>query len=147
MSRFVFPYGIQFREDSRIEVFPAAELFILGNGGRGIRALFHVDSGATTSVLPASDAAELGIHVAGGKRLIVRGIFAEEFFGYRHNVKAEFNGFRLHIPMIFVDAHVPPILGREGVFSRSGILFDEVKRKIAFLEEWSERKSINTLVG
>ena len=57
--KFIFPYGVRFLEDGRVEAFPAADISILGRHGSGIRALFHIDSGATTSVLPAQDAAAL----------------------------------------------------------------------------------------
>ena len=70
MSHFIFPYGIRFQEDGRIHVFPAAELVILGKRGRGIRALFHLDSGATTSMLPASDATALGLTMRTGKKML-----------------------------------------------------------------------------
>jgi hypothetical protein len=61
MTRFIFPYGIRFRGDRHIELFPAAELFVKGRKKQGIRAVFHIDSGATLSVLPAGDAKVLGV--------------------------------------------------------------------------------------
>lgn len=74
MSKFVFPYGIRFQEDGRVETFPAAEVFIVGRGKKGIRALFHIDSGATTSIMPSGDADVLGINAERGKKIFVRGI-------------------------------------------------------------------------
>ena len=82
MKTFISPYGIRLQEDQRIEVFPAAEVFILGQGKRGIRALFHVDSGASVSVLPASDAEVLGIALHDGKKMTVRGIGDATLHGF-----------------------------------------------------------------
>ncbi len=84
MSRFGFPYGIRFQENGRLELFPAIEILVIGPEKKGIRALFHIDSGATTSILPKSDAGVLGIDVKVGKKMIVRGISSETLTGYRH---------------------------------------------------------------
>lgn len=146
MSRFTFPYGIRFQEDGRIEIFPAVEVLVLGHGDRGIRALFHVDSGATTSVLPTSDAEVLGINVNKGKRMLVRGIYGEAQAGYRHTIKIQFNGLLKRIPVIFVEYEsIPRILGREGVFNNFGIMFDGAKRRTCFLDTRKERKIINSV--
>lgn len=146
MSRFVFPYGIRFQEDGRIEVFPAAEIFVLGKTGLGIRALFHVDSGATTSIMPSSDARALGLNAGRGKKMMVRGISGEPFIGYRHSVMLQFNDFRFRAPIIFVENFsIPRILGREGVFSQFGIVFDEMVRRIALLDNHKARKDIDSL--
>jgi hypothetical protein len=67
MTRHIFPYAIRFLHDRRIELLPAAELLITGRRKQGMRATFHIDSGATVSVLPASDAKALGIPPAQGQ--------------------------------------------------------------------------------
>ena len=146
--KFIFPYAIRFREDGRLEVFPAAEIFVFGRSGRGLRATFHLDSGATTSILPAADAVVLGLDARDGKKMLVLGISGTPLTGYLHSVRIQFNGLKLRVPVpvIFVvDAAIPRILGRQGVFPRFGILFDEAKRRIGLLERRSERKSIERL--
>jgi len=146
MRRFVFPYGIRFQEDGHIGIFPAAEIFVLGNGGKGIRTLFHIDSGATTTLLSASDAGALGIDIHSGKKILVRGISGEPLLGYTHVVRMQFNGIVLKVPVIFIErATVPRVLGREGIFSRFCIVFDEAKRRILFLENKKEQKIIDSL--
>lgn len=146
MKRFSFPYGIRFQENGRIESFPAIELSVLGRREAGIRAIFHIDSGATTSVLPEGDAEVLGINIKDGKEMIVRGISGEIFRGYRHLIDIQFNQLKIKIPVIFIkDIFVPRVLGREGVFPRFGILFDEQKQKTAFLDNETERKIIDSL--
>ncbi|MBI2639802.1 MAG: retropepsin-like domain-containing protein [Candidatus Sungbacteria bacterium] len=134
MSKYIFAYGLRLQEDGRIEVFPAAELFVLGKNGRGLRTVFHLDSGATTSIMPSADAETLGIDVANGKKFIVRGVSGESMLGYRHMVKIQLDGMKIKVPIIFVEnASSPRIFGRESVFSKFGILFDELKRRTAFL--------------
>ena len=146
MNRFVFPYGIRFQEDGRIEVFPVAELSIIGRGGDGIRTVLHIDSGATTSILPARDAEILGLSLKRGKKFLVRGVSGETLIGYRHTILIQFIEKQLRVPTIFVEgAVVPRILGREGVFPLFSILFDESKRRTAFLDSEKERQTIDAL--
>lgn len=145
--RFIFPYGIKFRENGKIETFPAIEISIFAQGGLGIRAFFHVDSGATTSILPESDADVLGINLKSGKKVTVRGISGKFLVGYRHLIDIQFNKkLKIRIPAVFiVNVFVPRILGREDIFPRFGILFDEYKQRTVLLDTEKERKTIDSL--
>jgi len=144
--KFIFPYGVKFQEDGQIAIFPAVEILVLGRHETGIRALFHIDSGATTSILPASDAGVLGLDVKTGKKVLVRGIADESFIGYRHLINVSLNQLKIKIPVVFVEnVFVPRILGREGIFSQFGILFDEPKTRTAFFDFKKERKTIDFL--
>lgn len=144
--KLLFPYGIRFRENGHLEIFPVAELSVIGWRGRGIRALFHLDSGATTSILPASDAPALGMELSTGKRMIVRGIGDASLIGYRHIARFQFNGLTMRAPVIFVEhISVPRILGREGIFPHFAIIFDEARRRIGFLERKIEKKAIERM--
>lgn len=144
--KFIFPYGVRFLEDGRIEAFPAADISVLGRRGSGIRALFHIDSGATTSVLPAQDAAVLGIQLVRGKRMLARGLGDALFPGYRHTIKFQFGRSVIVAPVIFVEHDaIPRILGREGVFAKFGVLFDEARRRVGFLDR-RERKAIKQIL-
>ena len=135
MTRHIFPYGIRLREDDKIEVFPAAELSIKGRGTRGIHATFHIDSGATISILPGSDAKALGISLNTGEKLIVRSVSGESLHGYRHSITLLFEVGHIKVPVVFVEnTIVPRILGREGLFPHFAIIFDEAKRRVAFLD-------------
>jgi hypothetical protein len=146
MTRHIFPYGIRFREDRQIELFPAAKLLIEGRASRGLRAVLHIDSGATMSVLPASDASQLGIRLSTGKKILVKGVSGEFLTGYRHTVRVHVGNETLNIPVVFVEhPYVPAILGREGVFTSFAIVFDEAKRRVAFMDGNRERKAIDTL--
>ncbi|MBI3421190.1 MAG: retroviral-like aspartic protease [Candidatus Sungbacteria bacterium] len=146
MTRPVFPYGIRFQEDGNIDLFPAGDFFVLGRGNKGIRAMFHIDSGATTSILPASDVGALGIKLEMGQKMLVRGFRGEPAIGYRHSIKIKSGTITIRIPIIFVEgATVPRILGREGIFTRFAIIFDEARRRTAFLDARKEQKRIETL--
>ena len=146
MTRHIFPYGIRFREDRQIELFPAAEVLIEGRSNRGIRAVLHIDSGATLSVLPASDASQLGIPLSKGKKMLVKGVSGESLPGYRHTVRVHVGEEKFNIPVVFVEhPNVPAILGREGLFTSFAVVFDEARRRVAFLDGNTERKAIDAL--
>ncbi|KKT30039.1 hypothetical protein A3G55_04410 [Candidatus Giovannonibacteria bacterium RIFCSPLOWO2_12_FULL_44_25] len=146
MTRFIFPYGIRFQEDGKLDIFPAAEFSVLGKRGQGIRAMFHLDSGATTSILPLSDASVLEIVLDRGKTITVRGFSGEEVVGYKRVISISLNDTRIRIPAIFVAADVPRILGREGVFPKFAVLFDEAKRQTGFFDSHKERKLIDSVL-
>ncbi len=146
MKPVILPYGIRFQEDGHIETFPAAEINILGRGSKGIRAILHIDSGASTSLLPKSDAEVLGLDLSDGQRVIVRGVGEVILTGYRHIVRFNFDGRTFTAPVIISDQNnVPRVLGREEIFKRFGIVFDEARKRTAFLDERSQRKIIDAL--
>lgn len=146
MRRFAASYGIRFQEDGRVDVFPAVEIAVRGKTATGIRALFHIDSGATTSIVPLDDAEVLGIRGGAGKKVFVRGIAGSVLTGFRGQLTFELGAQRFIAPVIFTSGEgIPRILGREGVFARFGLLFDETKKRTAFLDSKRERVAINAL--
>lgn len=146
MNKHVFPYGIRFQEDGKIDIFPAAEVVVVGKHGSGIRALFHLDSGATTSILPASDGSVLGINIENGIKILARGFSGELVNGFKHQISVEFSDFKIRIPALFINnENVPRILGREGVFEKFAIFFDEPKHRTGFFDSRKARKSIDAV--
>jgi len=142
--RRVFPYGIRFQEGGTLETFPMAEVDVLSKNGEGIHAVFHIDSGATTSALPAVDAEALGISLKKGKQILVRGILGDGAMGYIHEVTLRFdqkNEFR--IPVIFVEHEsMPRILGREGLFNQFALIFEESKNRTGFFATKTKEATI-----
>lgn len=146
MKSLVFPYGIRFQENGRLEAFPAAEILVRGRGQNGVRAVFIIDSGATTTVLPSNDADILGINLKSGSRIIVRGFGDTSFFGYKHILNMRLGDRSLKVPIIMVEhSNVPRVLGREGVFNHFGILFDEAKSRTGLLDAKKQRETIDSL--
>jgi hypothetical protein len=97
-------------------------------------------------VLPASDASQLGIRLSRGKKMLVKGVSGEFLTGYRHTVRVHVGDEPLNIPVVFVEhPNVPAIIGREGVFTSFAILFDEARRRVAFIDGSTERKAIDAL--
>ena len=146
MKTLVFPYGIRFQENGRLETFPAAEISIGGRGGKGIRAVFLVDSGATTTIIPSDDAYMLGLNIKDGAKAAVRGLGDTTFFGYKFLLHFTLGDTAFDAPVIIVEhPGVPHILGREGIFHRFGILFDETRHRIGLLNGKKQRRVIDSL--
>mgnify|MGYP001588262308 FL=1 len=147
MSRVVVPYGIRFEENGRLATFPVADITVSGTQDASVRALFQIDSGATITVVPLTDAQELHIDLKRGKRLAVRGITGVALPAVMRRLRLTLGGVSFRAPVAFVSGtSIPRILGREGVFSRFSILFAEANRKVAFLENRSEQRLISTLL-
>ena len=148
MKRIV-PYGIRIGEIGNVEVVPVVHAKVKGDSGIVIPVAFLLDSGATTSLLPLTDAEALGVELSTGEKISLQGISGDELIGSRHKVTLDLEGFVLQaVPIVFASrSDVPRVLGREGVFPRFAILFDEAKRRVGFLERRSERKAINRLLS
>ncbi len=140
MSVVVAPYGIRFEEDGRIGTFPAVLVsFQKNRQGEDLQSILLIDSGATVSTLPASDAAALGYVLDEGERTLIRG-FGSALEGFRHTLTCTVGNTVLQVPVVFVDyPGVPRILGRAGIFNQFTIVFEERKNRTGFLEHTSKQ--------
>lgn len=132
MSRngVVFPYGITLREGGVLDTFPAAQISFFSQTGERFLLFLLIDSGATISALPASDAPTLGVKKGDGVLMRIAGIDGRVVEGWRHEVKVGIGETMLRIPFVFLEnRETPRILGREGVFERFTVLFEEVKHR------------------
>lgn len=132
----VFPYGITLREGGRIELFPAAEVSFRTPHGEWTTLFLIVDSGATISALPKTDAAVFGIAAEGGTPVAVSGMGQEPLRGWQHILKVRLGGTALHLPIVFIENEsIPRVLGRAGIFGRFLVIFDEQRRRSGFMGE------------
>jgi hypothetical protein len=94
-----------------------------------------VDSGAVTSALPKSDASAFGMDPEAGRAQAIVGIEGITIKGWEHIARIRLGDERLDIPLLFVDSDkAPRVLGREGMFDRFTIVFDEAKRRTGLLD-------------
>lgn len=148
MKRIV-PYGVRIGAAGKIETVPVAHVLLHARNEAEVPVIFILDSGATTSLLPSIDAEALGLDITSGQCIVVGGVTGEAMIGYQHYLEMTIEGFRIPIvPVIFAQRpDVPRVLGREGVFLHFGILFDEAKHLVGFLERRSERKTIERVLS
>jgi hypothetical protein len=129
----VFPYSIALREGGAVDTFPAVEVHFITKEHEQVPLLLLLDSGAAISALPRSDAAFFGVRVARGSPVRIAGISGVPVKGWRHLVPAVFAGEKIMLPVVFLNAPAPRILGRAGIFERFAIIFEERRKRSAFL--------------
>lgn len=140
-NSFTFPYGITLRENGVIDTLPVAEVGFKNKTGEQFSLFLIIDSGATISALPKSDAEVLGIDVKKGKPMVISGIGNEKLAGWQHNISVCLKNTIIQLPVIFLDKEIGPrILGRAGLFEHFVLVFEEKKKRAAFICE-NEREA------
>lgn len=133
-TSFVFPYGVRFREGGLIDIFPVANVFFRSQTGERFSLLLVIDSGAAISALPRSDAIGLGIELEDGVLFSVAGIGVRPVRAWRHEVTVEMGTESFTLPLAFLDHDAAPrVLGREGIFNRFTVIFEEQRRRSGFV--------------
>lgn len=145
----VFPYGVTLREGAKIETVPVAQVSFNLQKGESISLFLVIDSGATISALPQSDAEPLGISLDKGEPISISGIGKQSINGWKHEVPIKLGNNAIKIPIAFLeDDSSPRVLGRAGVFEYFTIIFEEDKHRSAFLENSSGRaKEISKMLN
>lgn len=144
--KIAVPYGLRIGADRKIEVIPVVEARVKRSGTPlSFLGIFVIDSGASITLLPKTDAGALGIDIKSGKKLTVRGVTGHQLTGYSHEVAIDIHGYILErVPVIFTeDYDTPRVLGRDGVFSHFAILFDEVRRRTGFRDSQKDKRIID----
>lgn len=99
-------------------------------------AFLIVDSGATISALPKSDAVYLGIQVTRGHPTVITAIGGHRLSGWRHEIHVRFGEELVRLPVVILNSdEVPRVLGRAGIFERFTIMFEEKRQRTGFLAE------------
>lgn len=135
-NSIVFPYGITLKENGEISTIPVAEIAFLNKEGDWLSLFFIIDSGATISALPKSDALIFGIDVEMGKLMTVSGIGGEKVYGWQHRISARLGNKIINFPIVFLDKDgAPRVLGRAEIFERFVLIFDEKFRRSGFIDD------------
>lgn len=124
-SLTAFPY--YFNGSDYYPVIPV--VFVVGE--KRIRSQALVDSGATISIFGEETANSLGIGIETGKRTILGGV-GGRIVGYIHNMKARIAGKEFLCPIVFSHEYTVSfnLLGREAVFKRFKIIFEEKRNRL-----------------
>ncbi len=149
MIKYRFPHGIQLKGNGKVVSLPVIPVRFYKNSKK-IPLLLLIDSGAETTLLTRSDAKALGIDLKKGKEMIISGIaLTRVIFGYRHKVEMEIEESKFEIPVLFADSDESPrVLGREGVFDKFFILFNEKGRQTIFiLPDTNSKKKLRSILN
>ncbi len=138
----VFPYNIRLQENGTIDTFPIVEIAFPYKKGEWISLFLVIDSGATISALPKSDAEMFGISLDTGIRLLISGVGGEKIVGWKYQITARLGGKDISFPVVFIDNEFSPrVLGRAGIFNRFTIIFEENRQRTGFLENHTNQAS------
>lgn len=130
----LFSYGIALQEGGKVVLFPVAEVAFPTRNGDAISLFLIIDSGATISALPKSDAQIFGIEAENGIPIAVAGIEGQPIDGWRHEIQVKLGDENIHIPCLFLNTDdAPRVLGREGIFDRFTVVFEETQRRAGLL--------------
>jgi len=111
-NSFVFPYGITLKEDGAIDTVPVAEVGFKDKKGEWLSLFLIIDSGATISALPKSDASVFGIALDKGKQMMISGIGGEKLMDWQHQITIRIKNEILKLPLVFLDNDMTPrVLG------------------------------------
>jgi hypothetical protein len=144
----LFPYGLSFQESGHISIFPAAHIAFHTQQREWVSLVLLIDSGATISTLPSSDAVLLGIEVEHGEPMTVMGLRREPLAGWRHQLRVRLGANELVVPVVFLDdPQTPRVLGRAGVFEQFTVVFAEAQRRTGLLgDQTHEARTISTIL-
>lgn len=132
-NSFIFPYGITLKENGAIDTIPVAEVGFKDKKGEWLSLFLIVDSGATISALPESDASVFGVNVRKGKQMMISGIGGEKLIGWQHQITARIGKEILKFPLVFLDNDTAPrVLGRAGIFENFLLVFEEKGQRTGF---------------
>ena len=102
-----------------------------------------IDSGATISALPKTDAETLGVVTEDGISVLIAGIDGKAVQGWRHEISIVLQNEQYNLPFVFLDnEEAPRILGREGTFDRFTVIFQEDRQRSALVKTQTEESSI-----
>lgn len=136
MPSVVFPYGVSLRKDGAIATFPAAEVWFSMPNGDWLSLLLLVDSGATISALPVSDAPVLGLAARSGVPMVIGGIVGKPIRAWRHEIPARLGREYFRLPIALLENPAAPrMLGRDGIFDRATVIFEELFRRSGFVRK------------
>lgn len=112
--------------------YPIVEL-VLEYKGNKIKTDAIVDSGASISIFKSDIAKAIGISIKNGEKRIFQAASAK-LIGYIHNVIISINDHKINSKVAFSDDLQTSfnLLGRETVFERFIITFNEKNKKILF---------------
>jgi len=133
---FVSPYGITLKENGNLEIIPVVKVEFLSKEGDWLSLFLIIDSGATISALPKSDAISFGIDIYKGKQIVISGISGEKLTGWQHQISARLGNEIFQLPVIFLDRDITPrVLGRAGIFEYFLLIFEESHKRTGFVKE------------
>lgn len=134
MRGLVYPYYVRLRYSGGADMLPLILCKVRSAAGDVRSLLGLLDSGAEVTLLPKTDAKELGIALERGIPAVVGGVAGEEVKGWRHRLIFILGTEEFSTPVVFAERDdIPRVLGREEIFDKFFVVFDEKKKRLALI--------------
>lgn len=132
MKRYIFKYASELTSWGVVHR-PVALVHLESKDGAWYLFIPYVDSGADISLFSRSDASLLKLDLSRGDYRPIMGVGRVLTPAYVHVVKMKIGETLFDAKIAFADSdEVPRLLGREEVFKRFKITFDEVNLQTVF---------------
>ncbi|MGC8601485.1 MAG: hypothetical protein ACP5GO_04835 [Thermoprotei archaeon] len=129
---FSFPYQQEISGILGKSLRPRIPLQIKTKSGKWVTVSLYLDTGADISILPKSMSDILGVNLKSGNEVIVVGLAGELIRAYLHDIECKIEGsepFTIKFAISEKESIVP-ILGREGIFQRFNVRFNNVASQV-----------------
>ncbi|MGC8636484.1 MAG: hypothetical protein ACP5T5_05625 [Thermoprotei archaeon] len=129
---FSFPYQQEISGTLGKSLRPRLPLQLKTKSGKWVTVSLYVDTGADISMLPKSTSDILGINLKSGNEVIVVGLAGELIRAYLHDLECKIEGsdpFTMKFAISEKET-VVPILGREGIFQRFNVRFNNLASQV-----------------
>ncbi len=130
-----FKYRKEKNSSGSIVFRPVADL-ILKTDFNSIEASMYIDSGADISLIPLSVGLALGLTQKPSEIREMKGVAKEPIPFVQKELKLTFQNITIDVRVAWaLIEEVPLLLGRLDVFTKFKIVFDELEKKILFIQK------------
>lgn len=147
MKKYIFPYGFKLSfKGGKIATFPAIGLTMMKeNSSEEFSFLVLVDSGAEISLFTKGDAELLGLSLETGEKINIGTVSGDRFSAFLHPIIIKIGEEKFRIKVAFsANNDTPRVLGRNPIFSKFFIIFDEERKNTIFISR--EDKTFKNII-
>lgn len=132
MKRYAFKYAAELTRRGVIHR-PIAHVYLQSKRGGWFLFYPYVDSGADVSLFTRSDAELLNLELGEGQYRPIMGIGKVMLPTYIHKARMKIGDLQFDANVAFANSdEVPRLIGRETIFKKFKITFDEAKLQTVF---------------
>ena len=132
MKRYAFKYVAELTRRGIIHR-PIAHVYLQSKGGEWFLFYPYVDSGADVSLFTRSDAELLNLELREGQYRPIMGIVKVMLPTYIHMARMKIGDLQFDTNVAFANSdEVPRLIGRETIFKKFKITFDEANLQTVF---------------
>jgi len=131
---FSFPYRRERARNGTVIFRPSVSVHLQGVDGEWLPFRLYADAGADLTLMTATDCQSLGYELESGEFRFMGGVCSGLIRTFIHNLPIRLGTEELNCQIAFADkSDLPRLLGRENVFRRFKVCYDDVERVTQFI--------------